>query len=261
MQSVAGRDVETFDQAGAVTLDTPFTPAQIQAAAALFERLMPFVPAAPGERARYRWDRTNDFFDPEIMDLIQHPFTEQTAQRFLRAEQVEFFSTAMAITYPEPGKPFSFWEHVDVKYSADDLDAVPRRMLCSLTLWISDVTPDRAPLMHRPGSHRQIAAEMRKNPAYIDDPIRSMDELPRLPYAEAVPLLARAGQMTVCTTALIHGASVNTGTLPRKVLFINFHPKGCPVRANMQQVEARNRYLRELRKHLRPERAHILPEK
>ena len=64
--------------------------------------------------------------------------------------------------------------------------------------------------------------------------------------------------MTVCTTAMVHGASINIDTLPRKVMFIVFKPVGYTIDANMKSIEVRERYYRELRNHLREDRLDIL---
>ena len=111
--------------------------------------------------------------------------------------------------------------------------------------------------MYRPGSHRLIAEDVEKHGAYIQNPV-PFRELPELPFADPVPLLAKAGQMTVCTTAMVHGASINIDTLPRKVMFIVFKPAGYTIDANMKSIEVREQYYRKLRNHLREDRLGIL---
>ena len=251
------QQADRFASLGAVTVDTPFLAAEIDGAAAVLDRLFPAAAANPRSTRDYRMQATNSYFEPELLNLIQHPFLESAAQMALNAETVDFFATAAVKTFPEPGATFGYWEHVDIKYRLSDLDAAPRNMICSCLIWLTDVTLDRAPLMFRPASHRQIAAEMEKNAAYIDNPVET-DQLPKLPYADPQPLLAKKGQLTVCTTSLIHGASCNTGTLDRKVIFITFVPHGYTIRANMAIEDKRQTYLRELQSRLRPERRHII---
>jgi hypothetical protein len=253
---ISACEIEQFDKAGAVTIDSPFTDAQLNAADEVFDRLLVQQKPANGTKTPTRIQR-DGCLEPALLDIIQHPFMEETTRRTLRAEEVEFFAHAIVKSYPEPDEPFSFWEHVDIKYSTSDLDEVPKRMICSCLLWLTDVTPDRAPLMFRPGSHRLIATDVDKNNSYIDNP-QPFQALPKLPYADPVPVLARRGQVTVCTTATVHGASVNTGTKDRKVMFVTFVPKGYEIRANMSSIEFRRNCLREMRKLLRPERRHII---
>jgi hypothetical protein len=250
--------IEEFNRNGAVTIDAPFTAAELSSAADVFDRLLVQERPANGTKPPARVQRDGSLDQP-LLELIQHPFLEETAKKTLEAAEVEFFAHAIVKSYPEPGVPFAFWEHVDIKYGTRDLDATPKRMICTCLVWLTDVTPDRAPLMFRLGSHRQIAAEVDKDNSYVDNPV-PIQALPKLAYADAQPLLARRGQVTVCTTAGIHGASVNTGTKDRKVMFVNFIPRGYEIRANMSTNERRLAYLREMRLRLRPERSHIIPE-
>jgi ectoine hydroxylase-related dioxygenase (phytanoyl-CoA dioxygenase family) len=252
------QQLHEFVTVGATTIDTPFTAAQIDAAAGAVDREFPDAPVGTTMRD-YRLQHSDSYFYPELIALIQHPFLESVAKRTLRSESVEFCATAIAKTFPEPNGKFDYWEHVDIKYRLSDLDATPRKMICSCLIWLTDVTPDRAPLMFRPGSHRQIAADMEIRPSFIDNPV-SFDQLPKLDYADSQPLLARKGQMTVCTTSLIHGASNNIGKLDRKVMFVTFVPQGFAIRANMASAQKRMEFKNKLRGLLSPERRHIIPE-
>ncbi|MBA3708435.1 MAG: phytanoyl-CoA dioxygenase family protein [Planctomycetes bacterium] len=248
--------LERYEQDGEVTINSPFTSAQIASAATVVDRLLPAP--RPGEPSKsHRLDRCNDFFDPELIDLVQHPFIEDLARTILKTDSVRFFSTHVAKSLPQPDRPFSFWEHVDVACTTADWQSAPRRMIVGLAVWLVDVDIDTAPLMYRPGSHRMLAAEMDRHPRALDDPI-GIEELPRLDFPPAIPLLARAGQVTALTTAMVHGASVCTGPLPRKVLFINFTPASHPVRANMAWQQARALYQAQLRPHLRVDRQHLV---
>src|SRR5215212_2436432 len=153
------QELRQFDEDGVVTIDTPLTEAQIAAASAAFDRLLPFTAPAEGQSPRYRVGMTCSYDDPALVEIIQHPFFEEVAKQALRAESVHFFQTAIITAYPQPNTPFSFDQHVDIQYCLSDLNAVPRRMICSYFLWISDVNERRAPMMVRPASHWLIAAE------------------------------------------------------------------------------------------------------
>jgi ectoine hydroxylase-related dioxygenase (phytanoyl-CoA dioxygenase family) len=144
---------------------------------------------------------------------------------------------------PTPGAPFGQEEeHVDCGYSPEDLLAVPRRMLVSFLVWFTDVSLDRGPFMYRPGSHRQLAEHYATRPPGTDNYLPA-SALPSLTYAEPTPVLARAGQISVLTTATVHSASVNTGRLPRRVMFIIFKSKGFDVPFNMSEAKRRTAYL------------------
>ena len=260
---ITEQEIQQFSDLGAVTIDTPLTQQQLTAASAVFDRLLPFSEPEAGEKPRYRVSTTCTFYDPELLDIIQHPFFEEVAKRVLRADEVRFFQTAIVTTYPSPNIPFSFDQHVDVQYCLSDLDAIPRRMVCSYFLWIDDVTEKRAPLMYRPGSQRLIARERENQPELKGSPPLvggvSLAGLPQLDYADAIPVVARAGQTTVLTTAMVHGASINVDTLPRKAMVITFTAVDVEIGLPQNQADTKRAYDRELKKRLRPERAYIVP--
>jgi ectoine hydroxylase-related dioxygenase (phytanoyl-CoA dioxygenase family) len=205
---------------------------------------------------------TCSYDDPELLEIIQHPFFEEVAKRALRADEVRFFQTAITTSYPQPDTRFSFDQHVDIQYCLSDLNAVPRRMICSYFLWISDVNERRAPMMVRPGSHWLIAEERERDPVLRNGAPRvagaSLAQLPALAYADPIPLVARAGQVSVLTTATVHGASVNVDTAPRKAMVITFTAAGVEIALPPDQAEQKRAYDQELRLRLRPERAHMV---
>jgi hypothetical protein len=259
---ITEQQLQQFIEAGAVTIDTPLTPAHIAAASAALDRWLPFVPPREGQPARYRLQQTGSYDDPALVEIIQHPFFEAVAKQALRAEEVRFFQTAIAMSYPQPGAPFRFDQHVDIQYSRSDLEAAPRRMICSYFLRLTDVNERCAPLMFRPGSHWLIAAERERDPEPRNAVPRvagkSLAQLPALDYADPVPLVARAGQVSVLTTGAVHGASVNVDTAPRQAMVITFTPAGVEIALPPDQAEQKRAYDRELRQRLRPERAHIV---
>lgn len=260
---ITEQEIQQFSEMGAGTIDTPLMQQQIAAASAVFDRLLPFSEMETGEKPRYRVSTTCSFYEPELLDIIQHPFFEAVAKCGLRADEIRFFQTAIVTTYPALNTPFSFDQHVDIQYCLSDLDATPRRMVCTYFLWIDDVTEQRAPLMYRPGSHRLIA-KYRENQPELKGIVPlvagvSLDGLPALDYADAIPVAARAGQASVLTTGMVHGASVNVDTAPRKAMVITFTAAGAEISLPQNHADTKRDYDRELKKRLRPERAHIVP--
>ncbi len=260
---ITEQENQQFSEMGAVTIDTPLTQQQLTAASAVFDRLLPFSEPEAGEKPRYRVSTTCTFYEQELLDIIQHPFFEEIAKSVLRADEISFLQTAIVTTYPAPNTPFSFDQHVDIQYCLSDLDATPRRMVCSYFLWIDDVTEQRAPLMYRPGSHRLIAKDRESQPELkgIVPLVAgvSLAGLPALGYADPIPVVARAGQVTVLTTGMVHGASINVDTLPRKAMVITFTAADVEIGLPQNQAETKRAYDRELKKLLRPERVHIVP--
>jgi hypothetical protein len=256
-------ELRQFDEAGAVTVDTPLTAGQVAAAAAALSRLLPLPTPAPGQKQRYRAAQTCSYLDPEIVDIIQHPFFEEVAKQTLRADQVEFFQTAITAAYPESDTPWSFEQHVDIQYGTHEFESVPRGIICSYFLWLTDVNERRAPRMVRPGSHLQIAAERERNPETRDAGAAvapaPLSHLPALDYADPIPLVAKAGQVSVLTTATVHGASVNVDDTVRQNLVITFTAAGVRIGLSPHEEEQRLAYNRQLRERLRPDRVHIVP--
>jgi hypothetical protein len=259
---ITNEEIKHFDIDGAVTIDSPLTADDISIVSAAISDHLPLQDPTEGESPRYRYGASSDFFAQPLLDLIQHPFFEEVSKRVLRTDEVKLFQSAMACTYPQPGTEFSFDQHTDIQYCTSDLEAVPRRMLCSYFLWISDTNDRRAPLMFRPGSHLLIAAEREKNSSTrgVVPTVQGvkMSDLPSLPYADPIPIVATAGQVSVLTTSTVHGASVNLDSEPRKAFIITFHAKEVEIRLPANQAEMKLRYDRELKKRLRPERLHIV---
>jgi hypothetical protein len=256
------QELRRFIDDGAVTVDTPLSPAQIAAAAAALERLLPLPPRQEGEPQRYRAAMTCSYDDPALLEIIQHPFFEAVARQALRAEAVHFYQTAITAAYPQPNVEWNFEQHVDIQYCLSDLNATPRRMICSYFLWLTDVNERRAPMMVRPGSHWLIAAERERDPELRGRTPAvagaSLAQLPALEYADPIPLVARAGQVSVLTTAAVHGASTNVDTEPRFNLVLTFTAAGVEIGLPPAQAEQKQAYDRALRQRLRPERAHIV---
>src|SRR5690349_11148806 len=82
---ITDQELQQFVDVGAVTIDTPLTGQQIGAAAAAMDRLLPFRAPEEGRPPRYRVGLTCSFDDAALLDIVQHPFFEDVAQRALRA--------------------------------------------------------------------------------------------------------------------------------------------------------------------------------
>lgn len=259
---ISKQQVGQFLQDGAVTLDTPFSEHQIQAAAAALDRIVPLVPAQGDNTQRYRFGATCSYFDAELLDLIQHPWLEEVSSAVVGAHEVTLLQTAIIATYPQPEGPFSFDQHVDMQYTHTDLNATPRRIVCSFFLWLTDVTPTRAPMMHRPGTHLALSEHWGSVPGLQNEVPRvkgiPLADLPQLAFPPAQPVLARAGQVTALTTAMVHGASVNLDTEPRKALVITFAAKGVHIGLPETQQQTKDLYDSQLLTRLRPERRHLV---
>lgn len=238
----------TMERDGFVTLDTPFSREEIDAAVAAGER-------ACGGKADVFSDE--GLADPAMLRLILHPFVEAVAKQMLRSNDVGLRAVALRKTSPRAGAaPALEGEHADIRFTLDDVDATPRRILCTILIWLSDVTPTRAPFMFRPGSLRQIAAHW-TGPAVVA--AHHLAGLPKLDYAEPVPVLVRAGQISVGSTGAIHCGSINTDTKPRIVIFTQFQARGVPpVTFDAGQQKGFDEYMTKVRPIVGPSREHLL---
>lgn len=260
-KTISEEELRVFEERGAVTIDTPLEQDHIAAGVAAIDTLLPFEKAMAGETQRYRYGATCNFYEPALLDLIQHPFFEEVAKRVLRAEAIRFFQTAILATYPQPDGVFSYDQHTDIQYSLEDWSQTPRRVVCSFFLWLTDVNAKRAPMMHRPGSHWLVARARSANQALKDaapgiEGVK-MENLPPA-YAEPEPVLARAGQASVLTTSMVHGGSTNVDTRPRKVMVLTYTAAGVDIGLPDAQAASKRIYDARLRELLHPERAHLV---
>lgn len=255
------QQLEQFDREGAVTIDTPLTSEELHKLRGAYDQLFPSADSEAG-RQQARHSRTADFFDQSIVDLIQHPFFEAVTACVLRTRAVHFQNIGISKTYPRPDEEFSFIQHTDIQYSLDDLDATPRRMVLSFFIWLDDVNEKRAPLMYRRGSHRQIAAWRQRDPVRCNEAPHvygtTEANLPPLDYALPVPIVARAGQASVLTTALVHGPSNNVDTRPRYACHLSYNSADLEIPLPEPKHSERLAYYHALRQHLRPERMHLV---
>jgi len=255
IETISRDEVQRFLDAGAITIDTPLPPDLIQAAASVVDTRLPMMPVAEGAVGNYRYGETCSFFDPALVSIIEHPYFEASAALVLDASEVRIFQTAITIVYPQPGASWGFEQHVDVHYRERDWQAHPRRVICSFFLWLSDVNEARAPMMCRPGSHHLLATRGRWGPPHVAGV--GFDALPAHGYAPPIPILARAGQVSVVTTAMVHGSSVNVDDTPRRALIMTYTARGVRIGLPMEQEHERRRYLRTLAEHLSPARRHL----
>ena len=70
-------------------------------------------------------------------------------------------------------------------------------------------------------------------------------------------ILARAGQVTIWNPANIHGASTNISHTSRKVMFVNFLPRGVKIGYAKDVTGKQQKFMNELSGLLRPERRHL----
>ena len=243
------RLLSRFETEGLVTFDGPFSPEQIAAANSAVDDIFPedeefFIGCA--------------IYEPGLLALVESPFFEDLAKQVLRTDSVELASVALRKTLPKPDEEFRYeWWHVDFKCSSEDLQASPRRTLCSCLVWLTEVTEDTFPFYFRPGSHLQVARHTDLHPE--SDTHEYHQEAPDLPYSDPVAVLASAGQVSLVAGPLVHSGSVTPGQRQRRVLFVEYKARGTDFEYYGQVSDLMQTYLESLRDYLDPSRLHVLP--
>lgn len=262
--------VDRFDRDGAVTVDGPFTTEEINAAAKVMDEMLPYEESKKDayDATRVTRDITSkggklyEYYNPALMNIYQHPFIEGAAKQLLYTDEVTFNGLAMSKTYPlKISKKVSI-EHVDSKFRYSEITARPRRIGVSSMIYLTDVNPDRAPIKIWPGSHIPIGKYYDEHPELIDTTGSWRPDLPDYPFGDPVIVLAKAGQITFFISSILHGASENTDTEARKVLYLGMKPKDLEYQVperNKNRSELVNFFI-EMSQHLPADRRHLVPE-
>ena len=96
-------ELEQWDWTGAVTVKTPLTTEQLQAARDAMLRHMPMRgPSADGVPTG-RATNTNQVTEKEasLVDVVQHPWFEAVARQCLRVDSAYYNGSALAVSYPD----------------------------------------------------------------------------------------------------------------------------------------------------------------
>eukprot|EP01050_Picozoa_sp_SAG11_P028905 SAG11_NODE_7926_length_1080_cov_1.670744_1_plen_303_part_10 len=242
--AITDAQLDEFAARGCVTIDSPFTPSELRAAAASLDEMtvhdpdQGFEEEGPDGRMRPTGNHRShpsvrgglaraENFVPALLGLLQHPWQEQVAQRVLRSADVVLLNAGAVYSYPEPEPPEAYTFHIDEQTTREEMAASPFRGTASLWLWLTDVGPDCGPLMVHPGSHHILADAWAREPWCW--PRGTACQAWRLTpglydqLAPAVPVLARAGQVTLMNYATLHSASyVKSRTHVRKMFLTQF---------------------------------------
>lgn len=252
-------EIGQFETDGLLTLDGPYSDRQVSDAAAVCDRILTRDNIVAGKS---RATRFMDYYEPELLDLMQHPWLEEMSKTLLRADSVELFSSAITKTYPQHDRPFGAMEHTDAMYTRSGWQATPRRAWINFFVWLTDVTHDCAPMMCRPASHLMLADYFEQHPDQVGIGGLNSNEFPDFDYPEQQFCTAKAGQVTVVSLCNIHGPTTNTGDRVRMSISIGFKAKAfdrdmSPVAHERCDVPE---FFRNLHDHFRPDRAHLIPD-
>lgn len=262
--------VNQFDCDGSINVNGPFTTKEIEAVSKLLDEMLPFE-----ESKKNNYDATRvtrdifskggklyEFYNPVLLNIYQHPFFERVAQQLLYTDKITFNGFAMSKTYPFRISKKVSGEHVDSKYRYSEIVARPRRIGISSMLYLTDVTPDRAPLKIWPGSHIPIGKHYDEHPELIDTEGSQRADLPDHLFGDPTIALAKAGQVTFFINSLLHGASENRDIEARKVFYLGLKPKclkyKIPKRAKEKTIIVN--FFKGMSLQLPMNRRHMVPE-
>lgn len=163
------------------------------------------------ERPRVRRIKKADKAHPSYTNLVRHPGIVAVL-RDLLGEDVRFdsaklnFKTAGYGAAVEWHQDWAFYPHTN-----DNLAAVGVMM--------DDMVLENGPLMILPGSHRGPTCNHHRDGYFVGaiDP-----EASGLDFSKAIPLVGKAGSVTVHHVRAIHGSALNVSDRDRRLLLLQY---------------------------------------
>ncbi len=258
-----------YEEQGAVTIDTPFTPKEL-------------------DRAEAAWDRLKQtggkpYEDPDFIEVVQHPFFEAVAKKVLRAQAVHLWwglapheRAPASPPYADSQDQWARGCHTDIQATIEDFEATPRREHLAIWFWLNDVPAERAAMRVLKGSHKRLGAhwqEMQQHwKANPNSPLPVRHgprwEAEGEPDArwfaalEPTAMAAPRGYAQVFSQSLLHAGWHSEDTEPRKGFHISWVADGVSIggmRFNDQsgRIDGVRQRSAELRQVMAPERRHV----
>jgi hypothetical protein len=223
--------LQQYEESGFVMLDARLSCSELDSAEAAHDRCAVHgttggagLPAAA--------PRTED---EEYVRALSHPFFERVAQQVLRSRRVHLVEDLPHYRAPaEDTEDHGCWDpqaawaggcHIDWQVTTSDFRATPRRDMCAIWLWLTDVEPERAAMRIMPKSHVEISAHWQqtlhptrqsmlpRNYGLFPHPSHNYPTYPQhivepahFQYTELEPtaVVARRGQALVFTQSMLH---------------------------------------------------------
>jgi hypothetical protein len=225
-----------FEADGVVTIGTPFSTADLDAAEAAWDWLHPGPDDDSNDPAGVSRDRTRS---PAFLATVAHPYLEEVAKQMLRSKEVrlqETFPHARPPTehpadgrWPEWREVWRKGAHVDVQLTQSQWDATPRPDQLVFWLWLTDVHEESGAMRVLSGSHRPLQehwenvlrperlAYLPRTHGLVPHPTpggrtscaagtEGIPELSSTPWFEQEPtaMVAKRGQMLAMTGSALH---------------------------------------------------------
>lgn len=214
-KTLAGAEVERFNERGFVRPLDVLTESEVDAARAYFESLLARVRALKDGRNAYTLDGYHNRCRG-IWEMARHPVILDYVEDLLGPDFVCWSSHYFCKL---PGDPKRVPWHQDATYW-------PVRPTKTVTVWlaIDDVDEGNAPMQFLPGSHRQgaIAWEPARGDTVLYQEVKGIDR-----FGSPVRNTLRAGQVSIHTSTLLHGSDANTSARRRCGLALRYIPSSC----------------------------------
>ena len=155
---LTGAQLAQFEERGAVTVDTPFSPAELDRVEAAWDELCARTDDKALRTGPRRDPALRGYFEPACLGVFQHPWIEATAKELLCAEAVHLYQIAGTIVWPrgDEAPPVEWQEewaggaHVDTQMSWAGFTARPRQTILCVWLWLTDVPAERGAMRYIP---------------------------------------------------------------------------------------------------------------
>ena len=214
-QTLAGSDVDHFNEHGFVRPLDVLTGAEVEDARGYFESLLARVRALKDGRNAYTLDGYHNRCRG-IWEMARHPLILDYVEDLLGPDFVCWSSHYFCKL---PGDPKRVPWHQDATYW-------PVRPTKTVTVWlaIDDVDEGNAPMQFLPGSHRlgEVKWEPAKGDTVLHQEVQGVDR-----FGAPVHNTLRAGQVSIHTSTLLHGSDANTSTRRRCGLALRYIPSSC----------------------------------
>ena len=212
--------IDSYEEQGYLVLPDVLTPAEVAGLGRAVDALLAGASKVPSSTAVYDLEDGHTPAKPKVRRLkdphLHHPAFARVVRQpavigalhQLWPSGVRFDASKLNLKSAGFGSPvewhqdWAFYPHTN-----DDLAAVG--------FMIDDFTPDNGPMLMMPGSHRGPIHDHHADGVFCGaiDPVRA-----GLDFGKAVPLLGRAGSVTIHHVRMIHGSATNRSDRPRRFL-------------------------------------------
>ena len=227
MQRSAAEHRAEFREQGYTIFQGVLTPAEIEAASAIFDQTITFEtkpPVVTGDinNTNGRRQLSAAYCEPRLSNIAGHPGVLQAAETLLGQSFRLLRTSIPCVTFKSPpgGERFDLGLHVDWPHTPP----LPGDEMClNGVLHFSTVEPRGGGFTVCPGSHRLVL----KNLANAELSQRMLRQDFNHDFPDLAPpqvICAQAGDLLFYHSFLVHDRSENLREQPRKILFTHYKP-------------------------------------